>query len=167
MACRLSCWKSIVGADDHSVAPSVQGPQGDLLEDSLRWSSNLPLFASVAGNGKVVGRGGGRALVGSWGSTVVSLDVPAPGLDVPTLSLDVPVLTGSPLAVMGLLRSAGPHVQPVVALGWSGFSWQSLVRLCRVESCSGAASGRCTWRGSGTALMQCGKSRPSVWFPGL
>ena len=81
----------------------------------------------------------------SWGSTVVSLVVPAQGLDVPALSLDVPALTGSHLAVMGLLRSAGPCVQPVVALGWSVFSWQSLVWLCHVESCSGAASGRCTW----------------------
>ena len=84
----------------------------------------------------------------SWESTVVSIDVPALSLDVPdlsldipALSLDVPALTGSSLAVMGLLRSAGPRVQPVVALGWSGFSWQSLVRLCRVESCSGATSG--------------------------
>ena len=33
-------------------------------QSSLRWSSNLPLFASVAGNGRVVGRGGGWALVG-------------------------------------------------------------------------------------------------------
>ena len=107
----------------------------------------------------VVAVGLGWGMSRSWGLAVVGLDVP--------------VLGGSPLAVcalMGLLLTfwfAGLRFLPVVALVWSGFSWQSLLWPCRVESCSGAASGRCTWLDSDTVLMRLGKSRPSVWFPGL
>ena len=33
----------LLGADDHSVAPSVRGPQGDLLEDS---QADVPVLTS-------------------------------------------------------------------------------------------------------------------------
>ena len=54
----------LLGADDHSVAPSVRGPQGDLLQDaktnvSVQAGFHLILPVDGYGNGCVAGFGFG------------------------------------------------------------------------------------------------------------
>ena len=191
VACWLSCWKSIVllrdpfflvqmtilwhqvllevnsppegpillGADDHSVAPSVRGPQGDLLEDS---QVDVPVQAHLD---LVLPLDGYWDWGVAWFRCGCGVDVQGEGWA---------RHHGEGLVLAYVKASCRVEVPEVVttcsASGHAGLVWV-LVAVSRTAmpcgNCSGAASGRCTWRGSGTALMQCGKSRPSVWFPGL
>ena len=48
----------LLGADDHSVAPSVRGPQGDLLEDS---QADVPVQAALTSSCQWMGIG-----IGVW-----------------------------------------------------------------------------------------------------